>query len=439
MNVTIALDSSRYGLITITGLRQSVTKAQEELSKMKNLFRTKIFIGTTGKKFFFDFTEIEPIVLDAIWTTINDSHRVIQYQLQLHHILSVCEQQTSPIAIVVHHLDRRHELGVDEQVIETVCRNQLIVSTCKPVTFGNEWIAVKNDVLQRTDYGKDICLREQSQNIILYGLPHVVKDIQQRFELVNKTETNLLNIRLFVARTESIKPEEPRRSDLKNALKRPAPTKEQPAVEPVRSTSIQGQKSQPAMEPVRSAPMQEQKSQPAVEPVRSAPMQEQKSQPAVEPKPPMRSMIFDIDQPGFEVLISQDFSRLLAVVASKCSLEKEILHHSIRISIPKAKARNVSNSFSSVQSEENASHAGSQSDATPSKPNSNWFTRFFQKKEQKLVKPSSSPPEAAFTSTTASAVRVNDTVDAPKIMVRIGDLKTQAVKFLHSLLNNLSV
>lgn len=62
MSITIALDNSEYGLITITGPRQSVNKALEELSKMQNLFLTMVFTGTTGKKFFFDFTAIKLIV-----------------------------------------------------------------------------------------------------------------------------------------------------------------------------------------------------------------------------------------------------------------------------------------------------------------------------------------------------------------------------------------
>ena len=46
---------------------------------------------------------------------------------------------------------------------------------------------------------------------------------------------------------------------------------------------------------------------------------------------------FEIDEPGFEILVSKEPERLLSIVNSKCYLEKTIESRRIHIPIPKAR------------------------------------------------------------------------------------------------------
>ena len=266
----------------------------------------------------------------------------------------MCEQQRSPVCLLIHYVNKEHQqLGVDEQIIEAVCRQQLIVSTCKPVRVGNEWLALKNNVLQCADYGKDICLLEQQQIITLYGLPHVVQDVQQQFEILNQKEATLLSVRALATRSESIR--------------------------------------------------------------------------SVEAKPVMRSLTFDMDVPGFEVLISEDRDRLTDIVASKCHLEKQILHQSIRINVPKAKARKIVDTIAPTASQERVTQSENKSD-------SNWFLRLFQRNQRQRPEPSLSASATASAPTTASI-----TVGASTIIVCTGDLIKQAVKCFSLIINHCSL
>jgi hypothetical protein len=47
---------------------------------------------------------------------------------------------------------------------------------------------------------------------------------------------------------------------------------------------------------------------------------------------------FDIDEPGFELLISKEPKRLTSLVKSKCYLEKKIDTRTVHILIPKSRA-----------------------------------------------------------------------------------------------------
>jgi hypothetical protein len=388
VNIELATDNNRCHIVKIIGRSCSVDETLEELLTLIALLRTKTLKAINGQKFYLIFYEITIIVLDIPWLKINDSFRVIQHQLNLRNIICVCQQQTSPISIQIHHIDKKHnQLGVDEQIIETLCRNQLILTTCKLMVLGNEWTTLKTDILKRGDYGKDICLFDEQQIITLYGLPHVVKDIQQQFETINQKAIEKLNAVPPVVRSDSIKLEKPRHSNIEN------PSKARESIIPQKSTEI------------------------------------------TTSKPRTHSIVFDIDEPGFEVLINQDFNRLLAIFDSNFSLDKQILHHPIQIRIPRAKIYEFEDNTPDIQTEDNASHPSNDSNTASAHPKSNWFSRLFQK--NKPEKTQSAKPTSQVPSISAAANSTpNLTIGKSKIIVCTGDLKKQAVRFFQSLLHS---
>ncbi|CAF3405365.1 unnamed protein product, partial [Rotaria sp. Silwood2] len=64
----------------------------------------------------------------------------------------------------------------------------------------------------------------------------------------------------------------------------------------------------------------------------------------------IREISFEIDEPGFEVLVSQELERLLAIVKLKCFLEKTIETRNIHIPIPKAWIASLDNEVKQAQS-----------------------------------------------------------------------------------------
>jgi hypothetical protein len=332
------------------------------------------------------------LFLDISWLKIRDAALVIQCQLNLRNIICVCQQQTSPISIQIHHIDKGHDkLGVDEQIIETLCRNQLILTTCKPMVLGNEWTTLKTDILKRCDYGKNICLFDEQQIITLYGLYHVVKDIQQQFETINQKALEKLNAVPPVVRSDPIKSENP-----------PIPK--------LRSLNID------SLPKIRESIIS------------------QKNAEIITSKPPTHSIMFDVDEPGFEVLINQDFHRLLAIVDSNCSLAKQILHHQIQIRIPKAKVYDLDDNLSEVQSQDNNVQPSNDSQEASTDQSTNWFLAFFQQKKPKTQSPKSAVqiPTTPIAMSTTSSVSIGKS----KIIVCTGDLKKQEVRFFQSLLHS---
>ena len=168
---------------------------------------------------------------------------------------------------------------------------------------------LKLEILKRGDYGKDICLSDEQHIITLYGLPHVVKHIQQQFESINQKAVEKINAVPPVVPRVSIKLEKPPPSNIE------IPPKARESMISPKSTQITAS------------------------------------------KPPTHSIMFDVDEPGFEVLINQNFNRLLAIVNSKCSLDKQIIHHQIQIQIPKAKVYEFNDNTSEIQSQENDSES----------------------------------------------------------------------------------
>jgi hypothetical protein len=98
---------------------------------------------------------------------------------------------------VVHHIAKKHtEFGIDEQIIETVCRKKLVQATCiqmTPTRFEMEWIMLIKTILQCEDYGKHICLFHERPFISLFGLPHTVSILQQQFDSINKKDKTIQN------------------------------------------------------------------------------------------------------------------------------------------------------------------------------------------------------------------------------------------------------
>jgi hypothetical protein len=294
----------------------------------------------------------------------------------------------------VHYIDRKHnQLGVSEQVIETICRTRLILSTCKSVGFELEWITLKNTILKRSDYGKDICLFDKQQSITLYGVPRVVKDIQQQFESINKKDENL-NYVPIVIQSEPVKSQKP-------------PT-EKLSIEKPRDLNI-------------DSPLKSSKST-------THPGNNQ----IITQKPQTRSISFQVDEPGFEVLINQNFNQLLVIGNSKCSVDKQIIHQQIQIPIPKAKVYEFDDSTSDIQSRENNSEAPNNSNETSTASTNNWFLKLFQGKKSNTQ--SSQPTQQQSpTLQVRSASTVNNTpsvtIGKSKIIVCIGDLTKQAVRY----------
>lgn len=103
----------------------------------------------------------------------------------------------SPISMLVHYIDKKHiELGVSEQIIDTLCRKKLVIAICThslSTRFQKEWMALTANILRRADYGKDICVLDEQQTVTLFGLPQVVKDLQQEFELINRKDNQFKN------------------------------------------------------------------------------------------------------------------------------------------------------------------------------------------------------------------------------------------------------
>ena len=307
------------------------------------------------------------LILDIPWIKMKDAIRVLQHQFDVYNIIYVCQLQTSPVSIQIHHIDKSHdELGVDEQIIELLCREQLILRTCKPIAVGNEWTTLTSDILKRDDYGKDICLLDEQKIITLYGLPDAVKDVQQQFDKINQKAREKLNSVPPVIRNVSVNSEKPRQSIIES---------------PPKSTEN------------------------------------------TTPKPQTRSIVFDIDEPGFELLIDQDFPRLLAIVGSNCSIVKQILHHQIPIPIPKTKINETDDNTPAVQSEDQASRLSNDSNTASAETISNWFYRLFY--NDKSEKPQSPVPSISAAANTTPSL----TIGKSKINVCTGDLTKQAVRF----------
>lgn len=65
----------------------------------------------------------------------------------------------------------------------------------------------------------------------------------------------------------------------------------------------------------------------------------------------IKELPFEVDEPGFEVLVSKNKEQLLATIKSKCYLEKNIETRRIDITVPKSRVANLEKETKNPQSD----------------------------------------------------------------------------------------
>jgi hypothetical protein len=143
-----------------------------------------------------------------------------------------------------------------------------------------------------------------------------------------------------------------------------------------------------------------------------------------------RSITFDVDEPGFEVLVKIKYSQFLAIVDSKCSIESQIINRKIQIQIPKARVTDFNDNTSEMYSQETDMESVDNSSEASANSTSNWFLDLFRSKKPS-VQQSKSAQQPTLTPQIPSASSSNDTksvtIGKSKIIVCSGDLTKQAV------------
>ncbi|CAF3890016.1 unnamed protein product [Rotaria sp. Silwood2] len=357
LNFEHTADVNCRSLVKVIGRQSAVDAVIKELLKLFSLCRTKTFNET----------------IDNDWIKMSDAVRVIQHHFDLMEIKCLCQQQTSPLSILVHYIDKAHtEFGIDEKIIERLCRKQLILTKCTSTTFENVWTALKTNIFQRDDYGKDICLFDEQQTISLYGLPEVVKHVQKLFE-DKKTK--------YV----------------------PSVVKDQPSKpETLPISKVEGLKFENSLQSSESITHQ------------------QLNQTHILKKVQTYSIRFDVDEPGFEVLLNNDFNGLLTIIQSKCQLEKQIIHHQIQIQIPKARVNHFDYNASESQSQEDNSKTINSSNEASIDSQLNWLQRLFQRSKPTVT-------EQQQNSTSPVQLTSSVSIGNSRIIVCTGDLTKQTV------------
>ncbi|CAF3560166.1 unnamed protein product [Rotaria sp. Silwood1] len=242
---------------------------------------------------------------------------------------------------------------------------------CTSATFEKEWESLKMKIYIRDDYGKDICLFDEQQTITLFGLPEVVKNVQQLFE--DKKPKYIPPI-------------------VKNELNKP-----ETSVQPSQSTIHQEDKQ------IKKQIVQ------------------------------TFSIAFDVDEPGFEILVNRDCNQLLNIVGSKCQLEKQIIYHKIQIQIPKVRVDHFNHNTLQSQSQENISESTNDVNNPSENSNLNWFLKLFQRSTSKTqsstpVKQQNSTPQVQATSSATNITSI--AIGNSKIIVCTGDLTKQVVDII---------
>ncbi|CAF1379978.1 unnamed protein product, partial [Rotaria sp. Silwood1] len=322
--------------------------------------------------------------LDSGWTKISDAARVIQHHLNINNNRCVCRQQISPTSIQVHYIDKKHhQLGVDEQVIETWCRKKLILATCTSNIVEPEWKILKTKIFQRSDYGIDICLFDEQQTISFFGLPEVVNHVQQLFE--DKKIKNVPS----VVKNEANKLE---------VLPIPKP----PTLKIDNSPQISKTNIHQECNPLNAQKVEK------------------------------FSITFDVDEPGFEIFVNEQFNQLLTVVKSKCQLEKQILHHQIQIQVPKANVH-FNDPTLQTQPQENNSEPTNNSSQASINQKSNWILGLlgFRKSNQQSPSPVQQQKSTSQVQITSNVMNLASVaIGNSKIIVCTGDLTKQAVDMI---------
>ena len=378
------LSHNAHRTITFTGKSNAVDRTYKDLLGFISRCRTKIFDAKTGEILL--FSSVSKIVPDPSsdnrWINIGATAAlVIQHQLNQVNKVCVCESQTSPLSIQVHYIDQpQSELGLDERTIDAICQQQLKFAECtlSPSNrYANEWNSVTTSITTRVDYGKDICLDESQGKTSLYGLPILVTQYQKKLEAINEREK--------ASQVES-------RARAAGVLSKPEKI-EKPVL---KSTH------EPVVHRTENIPI-----------------------------PPTYSITFDVDQPGFEVLVDQELPRLLAIFKSKVFYGKQIIDHPIQIDIPKARVDDIPD-----QSEEQTTTSTTVTPVPPTAPKDNWFVRLFQS-----AKPQPTPSKSEQLQPVRQAMPNHVTqpclaIRMSKITICTGDLTTQQVSQKFSFLSN---
>ncbi|CAM4906998.1 unnamed protein product [Rotaria socialis] len=350
-------------LIKIIGELNYINSAKQELLTIISLCRTKTFKET----------------IDSGWIKMIDAVRVIQHQLNISKIKGICQQQLLPVSILVHYIDKEHVgFGVDEQILDVLCRKKLVFATCTSNELEKEWSTLKTKIFARDDYGKDVCLSHEKQTISLFGLPDEVKTVQQLIES-KKMDTIQSAVKNEASRPEIVATPKARIPKIENYSKS-SESNLYPECTQIKAQTVQNY-----------------------------------------------SIDFDIDEPGFEFLVNQDFHRLLAIVDSKCKLVKQIISHRIQIQIPKAKKHYFDDGASCGLSQENTSEPMDNPSQDTQNSQTNWFLKLFQSSKPTTQPPNSPSPVQSLPNTSnIFSVAIGNS----KIIVCTGDLTKQAVDII---------
>ncbi|CAF5173260.1 unnamed protein product, partial [Rotaria magnacalcarata] len=285
-------------LIKLMGQPNDVENAVQDLENLFSSLHTKIFNEQTNSD----------------WINIDEAIQVIEYHMHLANLLCAC-QKVAPKKVYVHYFDVTNpQFGVDEQNIDDLIQDQFNIVTITynqeslSSRFTNEWTDLERKILQRADYKKNICLYKDSNTVYLFGLKDLVKKFHQEFqELQNQHDPKICKVTLsdrklkyltYVAKADVNKLAKKYKSDgLDLNLTRLRQNGEFIAPMSIHSKITE----------------------------------------SLEALAQINENSFEIDEPGFEILVSKKPERLLTIVNSKCYLEKTIESRRIHIPIPKAR------------------------------------------------------------------------------------------------------
>ncbi|CAF4559652.1 unnamed protein product, partial [Rotaria socialis] len=290
-------------LIKLMGQTNDVENALQDLDNLFSSLHTKIFNEQTSSD----------------WINIDEAIQVIEYHIHLANLLCAC-QKIAPKKVYIHYFDVTNpQFGVDEQNIDDLIQDQFNTVTItynqesESSRFRKEWTNLEKKILQRADYKKNICLYKDSNTVYLFGLKDLVQKILREFQVLqNQHDPKICKVTLSerklkyltcVAKADLNKLAKKYKSDgLDLNL-----TRLRQNGEFIAPTDIHSEITE-----------------------------------SLEALAQINENSFEIDEPGFEILVSKEPERLLTIVNSKCYLEKTIESRRIHILIPKARITELS-------------------------------------------------------------------------------------------------
>ncbi|CAF1935738.1 unnamed protein product [Rotaria magnacalcarata] len=285
-------------LIKLMGQPNDVENAVQDLENLFSSLHTKIFNEQTNSD----------------WINIDEAIQVIEYHMHLANLLCAC-QKVAPKKVYVHYFDVTNpQFGVDEQNIDDLIHDQFNIVTITynqeslSSRFTNEWTDLERKILQRADYKKNICLYKDSNTVYLFGLKDLVKKFHQEFqELQNQHDPKICKVTLSDRKLKYLT--YVAKADVNKLAKK------------YKSNGLDLNLTRLRQNGEFIAPMS----------IHS------KITESLEALAQINENSFEIDEPGFEILVSKEPERLLTIVNSKCYLEKTIESRRIHIPIPKAR------------------------------------------------------------------------------------------------------